>query len=162
MSDGTIKLVQDVLIGDTLYSKSINTMPVNEELDSLYKWNSTKIEVTDDMVTVVGNRSQTVNTVYSINDGKLFTSWDHNHVCKHNNIWKVCKTINLEAGDSLVDENGKEVVINNIIAMTGQFIVYKLDVEENDLYVANGILTHNLKNEESFSSGDNTTFQYNQ
>ena len=157
MSDGTVKMVQDVLIGDTLYSKSINTMPVNEELDSLYKWNSNKIEVTDDMVTVVGNRSQTVNTVYSINDGKLFTSWDHNHVCKHNNIWKISKTVDLEAGDSLVDENGKEVIINNIIVMTGQFIVYKLDVEENDLYVANGILTHNLKEQDQ--SLDNTTLQ---
>ena len=161
MSDGTVKMVQDVLIGDTLYSKSINTMPVNEELDSLYKWNSNKIEVADDMVTVVGNRSQTVNTVYSINDGKLFTSWDHNHVCKHNNIWKISKTVDLEAGDSLVDENGKEVIINNIIAMTGQFIVYKLDVEENDLYVANGILTHNLKDGDGGDGGDNTELTYN-
>jgi intein/homing endonuclease len=113
------------------------------------------------MVTVVGNRSQTVNTVYSINDGKLFTSWDHNHVCKHNNIWKISKTVDLEAGDSLVDENGKEVIINNIITMTGQFIVYKLDVEENDLYVANGILTHNLKEEGYSGSGSNTEFTYN-
>jgi len=32
--------------------------------------------------------------------------------------------------------------------MSGQFIVYELDVEENDLYIANGILTHNKGREE--------------
>jgi intein/homing endonuclease len=115
--------------------------------------------LTDDNVKVVSNRSQTVSEVYSINDGKLFTSWDHNHLFKHNGIWKVDKTVNLEVGDSLIDETGKEIIINNIIVMSGQFIVYKLDVEENDLYIANGILTHNLKNEDQ--SLDNTTLQYN-
>ena len=114
-------------------------------LDNLYTWSTSSIVLTDENVRVVSNRSQTVSEVYSINDGKLFTSWDHNHLFKHNGIWKVDKTVNLEAGDSLIDETGKEIIINNMVKMTGQFIVYKLDVEENDLYIANGILTHNLK-----------------
>ena len=145
MADGTIKLVQDVSVNDVLYSKSVSTMPIKEGLDNLYTWSTSSIVLTDENVRVVSNRSQTVSEVYSINDGKLFTSWDHNHLFKHNGIWKVGKTVNLEVGDSLIDESGKEIIINNMVKMTGQFIVYKLDVEENDLYIANGILTHNLK-----------------
>jgi hypothetical protein len=151
MADGTIKLVQDVSVNDILYSKSVRTMPVKEGLDNLYVWSTNSIVLTDETVKVVSNRSQTVSEVYSINDGKLFTSWDHNHLFKHNGIWKVGKTVNLEAGDSLIDETGKEIIINNMVKMTGQFIVYKLDVEENDLYIANGILTHNNK-EQSFQA----------
>jgi hypothetical protein len=144
MADGTIKLVQDVSVNDILYSKSVNTMPfIKDGLDDLLTWSTNSIVLTDDTVMVVSNRSQTVSKVYSINDGKLFTSSDHNHLFKHAGIWKVGKTVNLEVGDSLIDETGKEIIINNIIEMSGQFIVYKLDVEENDLYIANGILTHN-------------------
>jgi hypothetical protein len=150
MSDGTIKLVQDVSVNDILYSKSVNTMPsIKGGIDDLSTWSTNSIVLTDDAVRVVSNRSKTVSKVYSINDGKLFTSWDHNHLFKNAGIWKVGKTINLEAGDSLIDENGKEIIINNIIEMSGQFIVYQLDVEENDLYIANGILTHNKEREQS-------------
>ena len=149
MADGTIKLVQDVSVNDILYSKSVNDMPsIKDGLDDLSAWSTNSIVLTNDNVRVVSNRSKTVSKVYSINDGKLFTSWDHNHLFKHAGIWKVGKTINLEAGDSLIDENGKEIIINNIIEMSGQFIVYELDVEENDLYIANGILTHNKGREE--------------
>jgi len=149
MADGTIKLVQDVSVNDILYSKSVNDMPsIKDGLDDLSAWSTNSIVLTNDNVRVVSNRYKTVSKVYSINDGKLFTSWDHNHLFKHAGIWKVGKTINLEAGDSLIDENGKEIIINNIIEMSGQFIVYELDVEENDLYIANGILTHNKGREE--------------
>jgi hypothetical protein len=150
MIDGTFKHVQDISVGDVLYSKSVDTMPIKEELNNLYDWSSSSIKLTDETVRVVSNRSLSVTEVYSINDGKLFTSWDHNHLCKHNGIWKISKTVDLQAGDSLIDENGKEIIINNIVVMTGQFIVYKLDVEENDLYIANGVLTHNLKQEVQF------------
>ena len=149
MIDGTFKHVQDILVGDVLYSKSVDTMPsIKDGLDDLLTWSTNSIVLTDDTVRVVSNRSQTVSEVYSINDGKLFTSWDHNHLFKHAGIWKINKTVDLQAGDSLIDENGKEIIINNIVVMTGQFIVYKLDVEENDLYIANGVLTHNKEREE--------------
>jgi intein/homing endonuclease len=46
-------------------------------------------------------------------------------------------------GDYLSDKDGNEILIESIEILTGEFTVFNLDVEENDLYVANGILTHN-------------------
>ena len=142
MSDGTTKMVQDVLIGDSLASKTILNQTYSEKSE-LYDWSSSNIKLSDSIVRVISNRSINTNTVYSINDGKFFTSADHNHIYKHNNIWKVNKTDNLEVGDSLIDENGNEIIINNIVMMTGQFIVYNIDVDNNNVYIANGVLTHN-------------------
>jgi intein/homing endonuclease len=48
-------------------------------------------------------------------------------------------------GDYLSDKNGEEILIESIEILTGEFTVFNLDVEENDLYIANGILTHNAK-----------------
>jgi intein/homing endonuclease len=53
----------------------------------------------------------------------------------------VKRTIELSVGDYLVDEFGTEIEIFNTI-LEGEFIVYDLGVEDNDLYIANGVLTH--------------------
>jgi intein/homing endonuclease len=53
------------------------------------------------------------------------------------------RTIELSVGDYLVDEFGTEIEIFNITILEGEFTVYDLGVEDNDLYIANGVLTHN-------------------
>jgi intein/homing endonuclease len=46
------------------------------------------------------------------------------------------RTIELSVGDYLVDEFGTEIEIFNITILEGEFIVYDLGVEDNDLYIA--------------------------
>jgi intein/homing endonuclease len=53
------------------------------------------------------------------------------------------RTIELSVGDYLVDEFGTEIEIFSITILEGEFTVYDLGVEDNDLYIANGVLTHN-------------------
>lgn len=144
MPDGTFKNVQDISVGETLLSKSIVGMPMKENQE-LFKWSSSTIELADDNVRVASIRSYNVNVVLSFNDGKLFTSKDHLHVYKSNGIWQVRTAINIKVGDFLLGQDGKEIEVNSIVETKGNYIVYKLDVEENDLFIANGILTHNLK-----------------
>lgn len=142
MANGTTKLVQDISVGDSLASKAILNQTYSEKSE-LYKWSSTRIDLNDTVVKVISNRSINTNVVYSINDGKFFTSADHNHIYKNNGVWRINKTDRLEVGDSLISENGNEIMINSIVAMTGQFIVYNIDVDNNNTYIANEILTHN-------------------
>lgn len=148
MSDGSFKFIQDLKINDVLSSLSFEGMPI-KETEELFNWSSKEAKLSKDTVILKGIKSINVNTVYSINDGKLFASVDHLHLFKHNSIWKIAQTDKLSEGDFLMDQNGNEVEIFNIIKVTGNFIVYKLDVEENDLFIANGILTHNLKFKDS-------------
>ena len=150
MNDGSFKQVQDISVGDSLLSKSIVGLPTKEN-EELIKWSSSKIELYNEDVRVTSVQTYNVNTVLSFNDGKLFTSKDHLHVFKSNGIWKVRQAIDVKIGDFLLGENGNEIEVNSIVETRGNYIVYKLDVEENDLYIANGILTHNFKTEEFIS-----------
>jgi hypothetical protein len=155
MNDGSFKQVQDVSVGDSLLSKSIVGLPTNEN-EELVKWSSSKIELYNEDVRVTGIQTYNVNTVLSFNDGKLFTSKDHLHVFKLNGIWKVSYAIDVKVGDFLLGENGNEIEVNSIVETKGNYIVYKLDVEENDLYIANGILTHNSKYYLEYNGDTNT------
>jgi intein/homing endonuclease len=51
------------------------------------------------------------------------------------------KRTELSVGDYL-NEFGTEIEIFNITILEGEFTVYDLGVEDNDLYIANGVL-HN-------------------
>ncbi len=142
MSDGSYKFIQDLKAGETLSSLNFKGMPTTESPE-LSTWSSKDANLSKDTVVLKNIKTINSNTIYSINDGKLFCTIDHLHVFKHDGLWKVGKTEDLIEGDFLLDENGNEIAINNIVKMSGSFIVYKLDTEENDLFIANGILTHN-------------------
>jgi hypothetical protein len=156
MEDGTTKPVQEISVGDRLMSKGFIGMPYKEDL-SLFKWNSKDLNLQQENVSVVSMKTFNVNLVYSFNDGKLFTSEDHLHLFKNKGYWKVGKTGDVKIGDYILGYDGTEILVSNIIETRGQFLVYRLDVEDNDLFVANGILTHNFKEILSFS--DSTTEQ---
>ena len=51
----------------------------------------------------------------------------------------------LQIGDFLIDKDHNLIEITSLIKTHGHFQVFKLDVEEADLYIANGIITHNDK-----------------
>jgi intein/homing endonuclease len=57
----------------------------------------------------------------------------------------VTQAINIKEGDIFIDDSGTEHIINSIEDMSGTFNTYKIDVEENDTYIANNIITHNRK-----------------
>jgi hypothetical protein len=155
MEDGTTKPVQEISVGDRLMSKGFIGMPSKED-SSLFKWNSKDLKLQQENVSVVSSRTFNVNVIYSFNDGKMFTSEDHLHLFKNGGYWKVGKTRDVKIGDYLLGYDGTEILVSNIIETRGQFLVYRLDVEDNDLFVANGILTHNLKEDITDSDGSNT------
>jgi hypothetical protein len=64
-------------------------------------------------------------------------------VCSSDLLWQIGYATNIKIGDMLLGEDGKEIEINSIVETKGQYIVYRVDVEENDMFIANGILTHN-------------------
>ena len=157
MEDGTTKPVQEISVGDRLMSKGFIGMPSKED-SSLFKWNSKDLKLQQENVSVVSTRTFNVNVVYSFNDGQLFTSADHLHLFKSEGKWRVGKTLEIKIGDYLLGYDGTEILVSNIIETRGQFLVYRLDVEDNDLFVANGILTHNLKEDITDSNGSNTQY----
>ena len=136
--------VEDLQIGDKVLSKHIPSLPdMSEGLDELYSWESDNAEGNYSDALVVTNNSITVQGVRSFNNGALITSKAHNHIIKRDGKWKVLPTKDVVVGDIFQDINGDEVMITSAEIELGEVKVYSLNVETDDVYYANDILTHN-------------------
>jgi len=142
LPNGSTIMVDNLNEGDKVLSPSIYTLPPSNDFD-VFNWAANKLILTKNTAIVTRNIRTQVNEVYSINNGKLITTSTHSHLFKHNGSWGIKTTPFMMVGDYLSDENGKEILIESIEVFTGNFTVFNLDVEENDLYIANNILTHN-------------------
>jgi hypothetical protein len=145
MNDETIRKIENLKIGDILSSKLIEGMPIKED-QTLLDWrNSEDIKLQKESVELKNIKLFEVDTVLSFNNKTIVSSKDHLHVVKQDGIWRILRGDAIKIGDYLLDQNGGEIEVEIIDIFRGNFKVYKLDVEENDLFIANGILTHNLK-----------------
>jgi hypothetical protein len=98
----------------------------------------------DDML--VAARRFTVLGTVDINNGLLKSTSDHIHIAKRDGVWKARSASALQLGDKLYHVSGIEIEITSLVVDgTIPCVVYKLDIEPNDTFFANGILTHNKK-----------------
>lgn len=145
LSNGTEVTIESLTTGMELSSIIIGNMPDESNVEALMQWSQTNPTLSNTSATVTQNTEYIVNSILSFNDGLLVSSEDHIHVVKRNSVWCVMKASDILVGDSFVNQNGSEQVINSIVKSNGVFEVYKLDVESNDVYIANGTITHNYK-----------------
>jgi hypothetical protein len=86
--------------------------------------------------------------VWIINDGLLKTTEDHLHMIKRDGLWQVKNTSELQIGDIFLNINDEEIEITSLVLDSiNTYKVFKVDVEPNDVFYANGILTHNSKHD---------------
>jgi hypothetical protein len=119
-------------IDNTVELTSISTTSVIGNLSS------------DDMVS--GIRKINVIGIVDINNGLLKTTGDHMHIVKRDGKWHARQAATLLPGDMLQHINGSEIEITSAFYDdVTPYVVYKLDIEPNDTFFANVILTHNKK-----------------
>lgn len=122
MADGTLKNIEDIKIGEYVLTRSSQT-------DSkLVKAKVLKIYVADE-----GG--------YLIINGDLKVT--ANHIMWVNNTWKEAGSI--QVGDTLVNNQGKQVVVSSVEWQRGKVSVYNLEIENYHTYFANGVWVHNDK-----------------
>ena len=93
----------------------------------------------------MSNETKIVTSIYNFNDGALKTTGTHQHIIKRDGLWRVVKAYEVAVGDIFLDKEGNEINITSIIIENSDVRIYKLNVETDDVYYANGILTHNVK-----------------
>lgn len=90
-------------------------------------------------------RADVIGTV-NINNGQLRTTMGHIHIIKRDGMWQAKIAENLEVGDVMFKLDYGEFFIESLeMDEVNEYTVYKLNVEPNDTFFANGILTHNKK-----------------
>lgn len=152
MADGSLKNVEDLVVGDIVFSADIAELPKEKAgystLEIVKNW--TKEDVSDyqySTANVVAVEAVEVPQFFSINLGLLEMSADHISLYKDviDGLWKLGTTLTLKVGDQLIDINKNIITIDSISIINTPTFVYKIDVENLDLFFANGVLTHNVK-----------------
>jgi hypothetical protein len=146
MLNGDIKRIQHIQVGDVLKSLDIDTLP-DGETESL-SWTSNQLSYTSSQAVVTDVRKHLHGFIYSFNEGLLHSSPDHNHFIKRDDTFMFIPSREVKVGDYLMNESGDFIEISLIEEYHDlDYPTYKLDVEEHDVFFANGILTHNAKGE---------------
>ena len=152
MADGSTKNVEDLQIGDIVFSADIAELPKERggytTLDIVKNW--TNPDISDFNYSTAEVRSVEIleaEKFYSINGGLIEMSPDHIHLYKDvlDGLWKLGKPGELKVGDQFIDINKNIIDVESISIINSAAPVVKVDVENLDLFFANGVLTHNFK-----------------
>jgi hypothetical protein len=140
LADGSYKLIEDVVVGDVLMSLYINGL--NDDDVAYVDWSSTTLSAVPSTTTVRSVKEVLNRRVYKIN-GVLVASGEHRHFIRRGDQYYFERADAIKTGDYLLYEQGGFILVNNITIEDGLFTTYLLDVEDLDVYYANGLLTHN-------------------
>lgn len=144
MADGSYKEVKYLQEGDEVASHYIDQLWQDDETyEYVTGWKADEVTVKPDVAKVVKARPGIVDGIYSINNGLLKASATHPHFVKDAEGYRFKKSKNLQVGDCLVKFDNSLHPITSIEYIEGPETVYEIDVEDNDLYTANGYITHN-------------------
>lgn len=145
MADGSSKLIQDVQVGDVLMSYDIDGLPLASDNPSILNtWSSLSLTGSPSITTVMSIKPFVINSYVVINDN-IKTSPEHRHLVKTGSTWSFKRAIDVVVGDVFMTEAGVEQTITDVHVVNNSETVYKMDVENLDVFYANGVLTHNAK-----------------
>ena len=144
LTDNSLVNIEDLVVGQVLKSTVFGDMPDGDNYETLSGWSQSNPVLSTTTAELISITPYTVPEIYSLNDGLLTSSGTHLHIIKRGGNWSVIKAMNIVEGDILMSTTG-EITITSIVVDNTSTVVYKLDVETNDTFIANGIVTHNLK-----------------
>jgi hypothetical protein len=138
--------VETLVVGDPVLSRNINSIPDSDDGPvAMDNWRADNITGDFSTALVVSNETKIVTSIYNFNDGALKTTPSHVHIIKRAGEWRLLNAQQVVVGDIFLDINGNEIIISSKETEPGSVRIYKLNIETDDVYYANGILTHNDK-----------------
>ena len=148
--DGTKINVEDLNVGDNIKAWVPTGLPDESiSLDSQEtEWRFFMQDSIDGNEQIVSVKDITFNfaeAYYSINNGLINSTGTHPLFVYDNEIEKYhFKNVeNLLPGDKLVNGDGTETLIYDIAKVTADVEIVTINVENADVYLANGIVSHN-------------------
>ena len=143
MPDGSQEPIESLSVGDVIYSVEIEGLPLEQTRAEEFAWSVPNLVTTPSTATVVNIVPVNYDEIYSLNNGLLEATWYHLHLVKRDNEWKIREFRDIMIDDEISLKGGTSLVVTDIELIKKSVTVYKLDIEELDVYYANNILTHN-------------------
>jgi hypothetical protein len=148
MADGSFKNIEDLKLGDELLTFNIPGLP---STDNPEDWSPESTWSTDSTAnfTKVTTKVSSIGTGtwyrhYLIN-GQYRVTGEHYIFVKRNDVYQFVQVAYLKVGDAFLTADKTEIELTNIELVQVMASTVALDVEDNDMYFADGILAHNLR-----------------
>lgn len=139
MADGSRRQIKDIKVGDRVMSYAVAGL--NPDVELAWKtWSATSLTIKAGAATVVQAFKQTFTGYFRILDLKV--TYEHPLLSRRNGVWAFRQVQDLRKGDFLW-KSGMTVAIDSITYVSGDIDTYNLNVEETDVYLANGFMAHN-------------------
>ena len=151
MSDGTTKPIEDINVGDEVMSMDLPGLP-DEDLGYL-EWKSHTMRPMDNLPEMVKRYKKTANVehlfydymngYYSINNGYLKVTREHDLFVYHTGKWRWVTPNEISTDMKLFGYEGEVINIDSVEWIEDEVEVVNFDVEPLDVYFAGGVLVHN-------------------
>jgi len=141
--------IQELQVGDTILSKGggFNT----DDHMEMHNYDVANMTGHLKETTITNIFSLTSEDNINFNDGHLIATRMHYHLMKINGRWAIRpiyvaqQFVDHNDPVFFYDVNGNEIEITSAVNETEPITVWEIDTEPNDVFFANGLLTHNYK-----------------
>ena len=145
LANGQNKLIEDIVVGDVLLSLAIEGLPLAESPG--FTFSVPEAEYSDEYktATVTSVNKDTFITYHSINEDALKITHEHPVLVKTIEGTVTFKNVkDIVLGDKMLNESNEWINVTSInVTTVAEFDTWTLDVEDYDVYFANGYLVHN-------------------
>jgi hypothetical protein len=139
MADGTQRQIKLLRPGDRVASYRISGLnPANEQ--AWRSWQAAALNLTASVATVKEAFLQRFDGYFQILDLKV--TYEHPLLTRRNGIWAFREAQDIKTGDMLW-KNGMSIPVDRMIYVRGEIETYNLNVEDTDVFLANGFMAHN-------------------
>lgn len=139
MANGAQKEIKDLRAGDRVASYQITGLDESKE-DAWRTWQTPTLRVVASPATVKSAFKQRFNGYFQLLN--LRVTYEHPLLTRRNGLWAFREVQDIKAGDMLW-KSGMAIPVDRIVYVPGEVETWNLDVEETDVYLANGFMAHN-------------------
>ena len=142
MGDGTFKKVEDLELGEvvrSLFIKDLDTS-IQENWKDFY---TADFEYEEGLSIIQNISDGGLDEYYIINENLKLT-YEHPVFIKRADVCMFTRTDNLTIGDYIFKEDGQFEIVSSIDIIDEFVRTININIEENDVYFANGVLVHNF------------------
>jgi len=149
MMDGTSKKVEDVIVGDVVKSISIQGLSEDEDAWKTWSTNTDNFVSSNISTNITGLATEVFSKYYTFGFGDQVLHVTGEHpilIKKEDNTILFQQVRNIQVGDAIrVFSSNSWAIITSIDITTDNTIpTYNLSAEDADVYVAGGIIVHNV------------------
>ncbi|KRB56725.1 DUF5977 domain-containing protein [Flavobacterium sp. Root186] len=149
LPDGSKKAIEELHLDQLLLSAEIETLIDTNNASELYKWSSDSLlekRITSPITKLT--QKDAYKTII-VNDGLLEATPTHLQLIQRDDFWRFIALGDIQAGDNLYTINNEIIPVTSVAINLEKRRIFPLTLNPFHTYFANGILTHNYKEEEN-------------